>query len=410
MFTDVDQFAVSTDADGRFRTGQVRPGEWFLVASAKGHAPGDHRVKVGTAVPQVEITLGRPRPFKAAWSIPRASRSPGHSSILAPGADTAAWGHSSGPTPMVGSAGTTPPRDDLIVNVSQQGYRALSQQHVAPSGKDVVFTLKPSLRIHGKVHDAETQKRVENATVEVWRRRPGQRASHRSWTGMPELGSSTGVFQGNLDINFPVAADAYKFRVRSPGFQPFVSRTFVGKRRWCSATTSRFVPGTAKPAGAVATVLRPDGKPLAGARLLEIQYGGSVTIQDGVPNVAQGSTAAERIVPAPTGCSRSLNTTSPGAVFILGDDSYAVASKEDAARRHPRSRPSRLRVSRGNTASAAGPCRTGNWSCSGTIGDAEGAYTLYLDQKTTTDPEGRFTFKNVVPASGLRMADRKRPN
>ena len=64
MFAGIDQFAVSTDADGRFRTGQVKAGEWFLVASAKGHAPGDQRVKIGTAVPQVEITLGRPRAFK----------------------------------------------------------------------------------------------------------------------------------------------------------------------------------------------------------------------------------------------------------------------------------------------------------------------------------------------------------
>ncbi len=58
LFGSIDEFAVSTDSGGRFRTGQVRPGEWFVVASAKGHAPGDHLVKVGTAVLQVEITLG----------------------------------------------------------------------------------------------------------------------------------------------------------------------------------------------------------------------------------------------------------------------------------------------------------------------------------------------------------------
>jgi hypothetical protein len=40
MHTDVDPFAVSTDANGRFRTGQVKSGEWFLIAQAKGRGPG----------------------------------------------------------------------------------------------------------------------------------------------------------------------------------------------------------------------------------------------------------------------------------------------------------------------------------------------------------------------------------
>ncbi len=122
---------------------------------------------------------------------------------------------------------------------------------------------------------------------------------------------STGVFQGNLDINFPVTADAYKFRVRSPGFQPFVSRTIRREEKVVLDYDIALVPGTTKPAGAVATVLRPDGKPLAGARLFEIQYGGSLNIEDGVANLAKGA-RVERVAPAPTGRSRSLNTISPG--------------------------------------------------------------------------------------------------
>ena len=59
MFPELIRFAVSTDANGRFRTGQVKSGDWILVASAAGHGPGDQRVHVATAVPQVEITLGR---------------------------------------------------------------------------------------------------------------------------------------------------------------------------------------------------------------------------------------------------------------------------------------------------------------------------------------------------------------
>ncbi len=115
LFAEIDQFAVSTDSDGRFRTGQVKPGEWFLVASAKGHGPGDHRVKVGTAVLQVEITLGRPRPFTGRVVDPDGK--PIGGALVDPDVwarPTGAWGHSPGPMPMAGSGlGRSKPGDEL---------------------------------------------------------------------------------------------------------------------------------------------------------------------------------------------------------------------------------------------------------------------------------------------------------
>ena len=403
MFADIDQFAVSTDSSGRFRTGQVRPGEWFLVASAKGHAPGDQRVKVGTAVPQVEITLGRPRPFKGRVVDPDGKP------IAGAFVDPDLWrGYRClGAFLWTDAEGRfrwdDAPRDDLIVNVSQQGYRGVSQQRVAPSGEDVVFTLEPSLRILGKVRNAETQARVENATVEYSAVDPVT-GEPSNWTGMPELGASTGVFLGNLDINFPVTADAYKFRVRSPGFQPFVSRTFKREEKVVTDYDISLAPGTAKPAGAVATVLRPNGKPLAGARLLEIQYGGSVSIQDGVANVAQGRLCREDRT-GPDGAFSIPQYNKPWLVFILGDDSYAVADEKSLAQSP--------KVQAKPYARIEGQCRIGSQpvpnrelALSGMIGYPDGASSIFLDQKATTDSEGRFTFQNVVPASGVRIARR----
>ena len=142
MFLDADKFAVSTDSGGRFRTGQVRPGEWFLVASAKGHAPGDRRVKLGTAVLQVEITLGRPRPFKGRVVDPNGKPIAG--AFVKP--DTWRGYRCLGAFIWTDADGRfrwdDAPRDDLIVNVRRQGYSSVSQQQVAPSDKEVVFTLK----------------------------------------------------------------------------------------------------------------------------------------------------------------------------------------------------------------------------------------------------------------------------
>ncbi len=228
------------------------------------------------------------------------------------------------------------PGDELMVNVSRRGYRGMFHQRVAPSRRGVVFTLKPSLGILGAVRNAETQARVENATVE-YSAIDAVTGEPLNWTRMPELGSSTGVFQGNLDISFPVTADAYKFRVRSPGFQPFVSRTIKREEKVVADYEISLVPGTAKPVGAVATVLRPDGKPLGGGKLLEIQYGGSVSIQDGVANVAQELSREDRT--SADGTFSIVKHEKPWFVFILGDDSYAVADEKSLEKSPSRAKP-----------------------------------------------------------------------
>ena len=195
------------------------------MASAKGHAPGDQRVKVGTAVLQVEITLGRPRPFKGRVVDPDGKPIAG--AFVNP--DTWRGYRCLGAFLWTDADGRfrwdDAPSDDLIVNVSQQGYRERVPAAGGPIGRGCRLHAQALPQDSGKVRNAETKKRVENATVEYSAVDPVT-GEPSNWTGMPELGFSTGVFLGNLDINFPVTADAYKFRVRSPGFQPFVSRTF----------------------------------------------------------------------------------------------------------------------------------------------------------------------------------------
>ncbi|MFI5457976.1 MAG: carboxypeptidase regulatory-like domain-containing protein [Isosphaerales bacterium] len=397
----IDDFAVSTDAGGRFRTGQVNAGEWFLVAIAKGHAPGDQRVKIGAAVPQVEITLGRPRtlkgrvvdpdgkPVAGAFVNPDTWR--GHRCLRA-----FLWTDADGRFRWDDA-----PNDELIVDVNQTGYRGVFQQHVAPSSEDVVFTLKPSLRIQGTVRDAETKKRVDNATVEYSAVDP-KSGEPLKWTSLPELGYSTGVFQGDLDINFPVTADAYKFRGRSPGFQTFVSRTFRREEKAVIDYDIALVPGTTKPAGAVATVLRPDGKPLAGARLLEIQSGGGLSIQDGV--AAQGSNSREDRT-GPDGTFAIPDYDKPWFVLILGDDSYALANKA-ALEKSPKMQAKPYAQVEGQYLIGRRSVPNQELHLDGMIRDPAAFCTISLDHKATTDPEGRFTFKNVVPDTGLRVLRR----
>jgi hypothetical protein len=282
----------------------------------------------------------------------------------------------------------------------------VSQQQVAPSDADVVFTLQPSLRIVGTLRDAESEKRIDNATVEYSAVDPVT-GEPSNWTAMPELGPSTGVFQGNLDINFPLTADAYKFRVRSPGFHPFVSRTFKRAEKVVTGYDITLVPGTAKPAGAVATVLGPDGKPLAGARVYEIQDGGSINIDDGVGKMSQGTKCREDRT-GPEGTFSIPRYGKPWLVFILGDGSYALADNEAVEKA--------TKIQAKPYARIEGQCRIGSrlvpsqeLTLSGMVGYSRGASsTIFLNQKATTDAEARFTFRNVVPAPNLRIVRRDR--
>ena len=405
MFTDIARFAVSTDSGGRFRTGQVRPGEWFLVASAKGHAAGDLRVKVDTAVLQVEMTLGRPRPFKGRVVDP--SGKPIAGAFVDPGTwrdyrclGALIWTDADGRFRW-----DDMPRDDLIVNVSQQGYISVCQQRVAPSVEDVVFTLKPSLKILGAVRNAETQARVENAAVEYSARRPRNGRAIELDGHARSSGSAPASFWSSLDINFPVTAERLRFRVRSPGFQPFVSRTFKRNEKVVAGYDISLLPGTARPTGAVASVLRPNGKPLVGARLLEIQYGGSVSIQDGVANVAHGRLCREDRT-GPDGVFSVPQYDKPWLLFILGDDCYAVADEKSLGQSPKVQAKSYARVE--------GKCRIGsqpapNRELGGERIDQvfrRHSSSIFLDQKTTTDSEGRFTFQNVVPAPEVRIVRR----
>ena len=138
-------------------------------------------------------------------------------------------------------------------------------------------------------------------------------------------------------------------------------------------------------------MLRPDGKPLAGARLLEIQSGGSVSIQDGVPNVAQGRLCREDRT-GPDGAFSIPQYKKPWFVFILGDDSYAMADEKSLAQ-SPRVQAKPYARIEGQYRIGSQPAPNRELALSGMIQHAEGTPSIFLDQKATTDSEGRFTFK-----------------
>jgi beta-lactamase regulating signal transducer with metallopeptidase domain/protocatechuate 3,4-dioxygenase beta subunit len=405
--SDIRAFAVTTNEAGHFRTGQVRSEVYYLVAMAMGHAPGEQRIKVDKALPQVEIRLGHPRQF--AGKVVDADGKPIEGAFV----NVDSWRRYRflGVFLYTDSDGhfrwDDAPDDPLEINVHRQGYLGLSRQHVEPSVKDVTFTLKPSLSVRGKVLDAETGKRIENAEVEYAAVDP-KTGDVANWAAAPSAGSRVWVYQGDLNVNIPLTADAYKIRLVAEGFEPFVSRVFRREETAVYDYDINLTP--AKPgAGPVATALRPDGKPLVGARVYRgVLNENNLSLQDG--GVRTGRDSGREVRTALDGSFPVPSLAKPWMVLILGDDCYAYASK-DALAASPRVQARPYARVEGRYLIGGHPGANLPVQLSGHIQDRSTMFcTLFTSQKTTTDGDGRFGFEKVIPTNDLHVARRDSGN
>jgi beta-lactamase regulating signal transducer with metallopeptidase domain len=398
-------FAVTTDEAGRFRTGQVRAQEWFLLATAKGHAPGERSIRVSTAIPQVEIRLGRPRRFAGRVVDPDGKPIAGAS------VNVDSWRRYRFLDVFLYTdrdgrfLWDDAPDDPLEISAWTPGYHRVSRQRVEPSEADVTFTLRPSLSINGRVFDAETKKGVEAATVEYGAVEP-KTGDVPKWTGLPTPGASGGVHQGRFNVDIPVTAAGYRLRVVAEGYQPFVSRVFRRDEAVIRGYDITLIP--AGPGGTpVATALRPDGKPLVGARVYRgVLNERELSLHDGA--VQAGPDSGRELRTGPDGTFAIPPLAKPWMVLILGDDCYGYASQQ-ALEASPRvqTRPFARVEGRyliGDRAGANVPVQL-----YGHIQNRSTSHcVVFTSQQTTTDGEGRFRFEKVIPTNNLRVARRDR--
>ena len=293
------------------------------------------------------------------------------------------------------------PDDELIVNVSRQGYSGVFQRHVAPTAEDVVFKLEPCVSVNGTVRDAETRKRVESATLEFGAVDPRTGEVLR-WQSPPELGFDTGIVMGEINVNLPVSAEGYKIRIESPGYQTFVSRVFRRDEKVVFKYDVTMIPGTA--AGRMATVVGPNGKPLAAARVFTSRRRSNLSVADGRA-VRQESDGRE-LVTAPDGTFALPQFNEPWAVLVVGEDGYALANK-DELEKSPRLQAKPYARVEGRFLIGREPQAHREVELSGHIqGRSTLMCTIFLHQKATTDNQGRFTFEKVIPINSMRVTQR----
>ncbi len=412
-FASIRDFAVATDDDGHFRTGQLRPGTWHIVVRAPGHAPSAREIKIGTAIPQVEIRLGTPR------ILPVRVVDPEGRPITGAFVNVDNWRryHCLGVDLWTDSEGRavwdSAPADRLLARVSLTGYLmksqkfvmpsgeeivTKSQQFVVPNGEEVVVTLTPSITVQGTLRDAETKMKIGDARVEVGTVDP-ETGEVKEWTRPSE--ALLMASRGSLNVSVPVAFAPLQLRIIALGHAPFVSRTFEADERAVDDYEVLLTP--AEPGGRTATVVLPDGTPLADARVV-VAAGNRETIhvRDGELEQApdegdrRSRTNADGSFPVPPLRELSL-------VFVLGKTGYAYATTQE--------------LDESTTIQALPFARIeGRYL----IGDRPGAnrplmlrgdlqvpetndIRISFIHERTTDAEGRFAFDQVIPMDDLRL-------
>ncbi|OHB67601.1 MAG: hypothetical protein A2Y77_13960 [Planctomycetes bacterium RBG_13_62_9] len=249
--------SIKTDSDGRFRFGNARPGEMVLTVQAQGHAPDLRQIVVhqGTELVEFRLEAGHTlrgqvvdkagNPISGAFVAVDTWR--GHRS-LSWRTDTDAQGR---------FQWTEAPSDEVLVDVSKQGYMSVSRNAMTASDKEYAVAMPPQLRISGRVVDKETGRPIPKFTAI-----PGidwGTSQSVYWERRVARPFTDGRFEITLGQPYP----GHLIRIEAEGYLPEVSRSFDS-----GEGEVVFDVAMKRGTGPNGTVCLPDGKPVVGAEVI----------------------------------------------------------------------------------------------------------------------------------------------
>ncbi len=257
-----------TDKQGRFRFDSAEPGTNRVTVYAPGYAPVQQNVEVGAGLKPLSFRLMPPQTI--------------HGRVVDPDGNPLA-GVSTTPMEWRGLhfhefkiktdkdgrfRWDNAPADTVGFYIGKTGYETLHNKLLRPTKEGHTITLAPTLVVDGKVADAATGKPIKQFSVK--RGTVGTDGKVTWESGGKTFGS------GRYTTGFNRAAAAYQVRIDADGYRPVHSRTFKPstKRQVCHF---KLEPDE----GITGIVQRPDGKPLAGARLVLIKPTAFAMIRDG---------------------------------------------------------------------------------------------------------------------------------
>jgi uncharacterized GH25 family protein len=406
--SEIGPFAVTTGPDGRYRTRQLEPGPWRLYALALGHAPGEAAVTLASALPQVEIRLGRPRSFTLKVLDPDGRSIPGVTVAVEE------WRgfRGLGIRLQTGDNGRAvwsdaPMGEGFELLIFATGFERTAPLAIGPDEIERTMTLRPVVTLQGRIRNAATSQPIEGAVqVQIGVPEPGS-DQVESWSdsrsGCQLLGHN-----GLLHAVVPVEVPAWKLRIVAVGFAPFVTRTFRSDDRWVNDYEVALVPpakSDADPQARRAWIERPDGSPLAGASVFVNPEGFWFDGREVRPRGAQSPHPEIR-----TDAAGLLAVWPPRdrfCVFVLGDNCYAVLTQSQlgGAGEPPTVRATAFGRVEGRFLVGPSPLGLGKVSLRGIVRNTltQGAL-IHLSHEATTDAKGRFAFDRVLDQSDARIA------
>jgi beta-lactamase regulating signal transducer with metallopeptidase domain/uncharacterized GH25 family protein len=162
------------------------------------------------------------------------------------------------------------PLDELQVDIHARGRWGLNEQRLIARKDEYVLRLPAPVVISGRVIDAVTKEPIESFRVV-----PGLRVDNRSpltWQSHQSFAVKDGFYQVDRSRSFPGEA----VRIEAPGYQPAVSREI---QQGEGSVTINFE--LTRGQDIVGTVVTPDGRPAAGAKVALANGVSQILVQNG---------------------------------------------------------------------------------------------------------------------------------
>ena len=308
----------TTNDRGEFTLETCDPGPSIITVQADGFAPRIEEVRVAERTAPVEIRMTEPGSIlrvrvidiqgkPVAGAVVAANTWRGHRSI-----EFRAETDRDGRLAWRGA-----PKDVVRYNIGKEEYMWI-QPELTASGREQTVTLHPKLVVGGRVTDAETGRPLLNFRV--------VRGTKLGWRDGIDWSEDMAVevTNGRYTAPFDQTGEGAFIRIEAKGYKPAVSRAFQPTE---GSQTLDFALQRA--AGLTGVVLRPDGKPAAGAEVVLASSENQLTMKAG---------RFDRVVNAPktaTGPDGGFEFPARDGQFLVlavSDFGYAEASSDEFAK------------------------------------------------------------------------------
>jgi protocatechuate 3,4-dioxygenase beta subunit len=283
---------------------------------------------------------------------------------------------------------TDAPADEITFNIGKEGYMMRENFAMKPDGAKYSITLRPPLKVHGEVLDADTGRPIDKFTVtngfdhEDGRAPQWDKYSVRTFTG------------GQYEMEYRQEIFTYRLRIDAEGYQSALSPPIRPEEIPDSNITYDFKLEKAAPLEG--TVLSPDGAPLSDAEVVIATDW--LRIVNG--KIESRSSGNNRILRTDiNGRFRLQPPVSSHVIIVLSEQGYAKVSQEEFAASRTITVIPWGRIE-GTLRIGAKPGVDKLIVFLTESNRQQGQPNISFEYEVQTNEEGHFVFPHVVPGKG----------